>query len=390
MSPSVFFEILMWISFSTICLFYFSYFVLLSCFSRKSRSNKKELEYNYPSLSLIVPVYNEEKIIAKKIQNIEELIYPNDKMEVIFVDGHSTDRTPEIIMDHANKARKLVRLIKQTERNGYTGAVTEGILHSKGEVIVVTDAASYYYPDTMQCLVRHFVNSEIGAVTGKEIVVGDDKDLGPQMERSYRFFYDFMRTAETKIDSTPDTKGEILAARKEVCNNLIPILSHSSNASFDSCVPYQAKLMGYRTLYDEQAKYYEYAPASFADRLRQQIRRATVLIGAMFLFKNMLLKKKFGKFGLLILPVHFALECVLPSVFMVGMFALVVSTVLNPLDVVLLWAIVAIAAIASQKSRSFLFAFVQSQLALFIAIFRLAGRRESLYIESIPSTRTIT
>jgi hypothetical protein len=92
----------------------------------------------------------------------------------------------------------------------------------------------------------------------------------------------------------------------------------------------------------------------------------------------------------LIFPVHFALECILPSVFMLGVFALIVSTVLNPLDVVLLWVIVAIAAIASQKSRSFLFAFIQSQFALFIAIFRLAARRESLYIESIPSTRTIT
>jgi cellulose synthase/poly-beta-1,6-N-acetylglucosamine synthase-like glycosyltransferase len=385
-----FFALLAWASFLTIFLFYLSYLIILLLFAKKSLSKKKGLTLSYPSVSLVVPVYNEERIIAKKFQNIEEIVYPNDKIEVIFVDGHSTDKTPEIVMDHARNARKSVRLIRQKERNGYTGAVVEGITNSSGEIIIATDAASYHHPDAVQCLVGHFIDPEIGAVTGKEIVIGKDKDLGPQLERTYRLFYDFMRTAETNMDSTPDTKGEILAVRREVCNNLLPILSHSPNASFDSCVPYQGKRMGYRTVYDEQARYYEYAPASFSDRLRQQIRRATVLIGAMFLFKDMILRKKFGKFGLLIFPVHFVLECVLPSVFMVGILGLIVSTVLNPLKVVLLWAVVAIATIAGPRSRLFSFAFVQSQFALFIAIFRLAGRRKSLYIESIASTRIET
>lgn len=388
MSPTSFFAVLAWASFSTIFLVYLSYLIILSHFAKRNRSKKKELELSYPSISLIVPVYNEEKIIAKKIQNVEELMYPNDKVEIIFVDGHSTDKTPQIIMDHAKNAQKSVRLIEQNERNGYTGAVVEGILNSSGKIIVATDAASYHYSDALQCLVKNFIDPEIGAVTGKEIVIGKGKDLGPQLERSYRFFYDFMRTAETEMDSTPDTKGEILAVRKEVCKGLLPILSRSPNASFDSCVPYQGKLMGYRTVYDEDAKYYEYAPASFTDRLTQQIRRATVLIGAMFLFKNMILNKKFGKFGSLILPVHFVLDCVLPSVFMVGIFALIVSTMLNPLNVALLWAIAVVATIVSQKSRALFFAFVQAQFALFIAVFRLARRKKSLYIDTIPSTRT--
>jgi biofilm PGA synthesis N-glycosyltransferase PgaC len=390
MSLASFFALLTWASFSAIFLFYLGYLVLLSFFTERDRSKKEELKLSYPSISLIVPVYNEEKIIAKKFQNIEDIMYPSDKIEVIFVDGHSTDKTPQIIMDHAGNTQKLVRLIKQNERNGYTGAVVEGVLNSSGKIIIASDAASYHHPDAVQCLVKHFVDPEIGAVTGKEIVIGKDRDLGPQLERTYRFFYDFMRTAETEMDSTPDTKGEILAVRKEVCIGLLPILNKSPNASFDSCVPYQGKLMGYRTIYDEQAKYYEYAPASFSDRLEQQIRRATVLIGAIFLFKNMMLRSKFGKFGLLILPVHFILECVLPSVFMIATFALVVSTLLNPLNVMLLWAMLAIAAIASKKSRLFFFAFVQSQVALFVAMFRLASRRNSLYIESITSTRTQT
>ena len=375
-------------SFGTIVIFYASYLACLSYYNKKSRSNKKLVEFSYPSVSLVVPVYNEEQIIGKKIENIEQMIYPSDKFEVVFVDGCSTDETCKLIMDYSQKSKKSIRLIKQEKRNGYTRAMMEGINNSKGAIIFATDAASYHYPDALQHLTKHFADPEIGAVTGREIVLGGEKKIGPQLEKSYRFFYDFMRRGETEIDSTPDSKGEILAVRREICKSLFEKLVLSPNASFDSCVPYQAKLMGFRTVYDEQAKYYEYAPSSFSDRTTQQIRRATLLIGAMLLFKNMLLNRKSGKFGMRILPVHFIMNCVLPSVFLVGVGSLVAVIVLDPISILPLWIIVLLALVVG-KSRALIVSFSQSQFALVAALFRLARRRQSLLITSIPSTRSL-
>jgi len=382
-----FFITVTWISFLTILTVYASYFVLLYYFNKKAVLNKKQLEFSYPSVSLIVPVYNEEKIIAKKIRNIEELVYPSDKIEAIFVDGKSTDKTVEVITDFSHNSQKNLRIIRQDQRNGYTKAVIQGILNSKGEIIVATDGASFHYSDALLHLVKHFKDNEIGAVTGKEVVKGSDCGVGPKLEKSYRHFYDFMRTAETELDSTPDTKGEILAVRKEICNALIEPLSLSPNASFDSCVPYQAKIMGYRTIYEEDAKYCECAPSSFSDRMTQQVRRATLLIGALLLFKGLILNRKSGRFGLLILPVHFLMYCVIPSVFIIGLASLVVSSFLAPLAVVVFWITAILLLAVSQRSRSFLVSFVQSQFALVMGLFRLAQRRESLLIETIPSTR---
>ena len=380
------FIIITWVSFFSITLFYASYFVVLYFFNKKNQSTITELDFIYPTVSLIVPLYNEEKIIAKKIQNINELVYPSDKIEVILIDGNSTDKTAEIITDMSKTSQKSLALVKQTKRNGYTKAVIEGIKRSKGEIIIATDAASYHYSDTLLHLVKHFADKKIGAVTGREVVFGSAHDLGPQLEKSYRSFYDFMRKAETAMDSTPDSKGEILAVRKEICFALFKKLNLSPNASFDSCVPYQAKLMGYRTIYDEEAKYYEYAPSSISDRFTQQARRATVLIGAMVLYKNLLFNKNSGKFGLFILPVHFVMCCVLPSIFILGFVSLFISTLLNPLAVIVLWIIILSSLVAS-KSRYLLVSFTQSQFALVLALFRLARRRESLFINTIPSTR---
>jgi len=245
-------QVAMWASFLTIFLFYLSYFLVLYHFYKKGENNNnKSLELHYPYASLIVPTYNEEKIIRKKIQNVEELNYPKDKIEVIFVDGCSTDQTAKIIQDCTEKCGKFIKLIKQSRRGGYNTGISEGILNSKGEIIVVTDAGSYHHPDALKHLAKHFKDSEVGAVTGKEIVLsGHKKELGPKLEAVYRSFYDFMRIAETRMDSTLDTKGEILAIRRGVCTRVLAKLQLSPNASFDSCVPYQAKLEGYRTIYE--------------------------------------------------------------------------------------------------------------------------------------------
>jgi len=380
--------VLVFFLFGTVITFYLSYLGWLSRHYENRRPRNELGEYSYPSVSLIVPVYNEAQIIDKKLKNIEELIYPEGKFEAIFVDGCSTDETCNLIMDYSLKSKKSIRLIRSEKRNGYTQGMIEGISNSNNEIIVCTDAASYYYPDTIQQLVKRFSEPTIGAVSGREIVCGDKKELGPQLERSYRFFYDFMRTAETEIDSTPDSKGEILAVRRVICESLFEKLRLSPNASFDSCVPYQAKLMGFRSVYTREAKYYEHAPSSFSDRTTQQIRRATLLIGAMFLFKNVLLNRKCGRFGMQIFPVHFIMVCVLPSVFLSGIASLVVLTVLNPLSVLPFWIIVALVCLL-KSNRVFMVGFIQSQFALFVALFRLARHdKQGLFITSIPSTRT--
>jgi hypothetical protein len=144
--------------------------------------------------------------------------------------------------------------------------------------------------------------------------------------------------------------------------------------------------MGFRSVYDDQAKYFECAPSSFSDRTTQQVRRATLLIGAMFLFKNLLLNKSCGKFGMIILPVHFVMDCVLPSLFFVGLGSLVMATILGSWLVLPLWVVAGLAFVVG-KSRSLVIAFIQSQFSLVAALFKLASREQSLFITSIPSTR---
>jgi len=104
--------VLVFFLFGTVITFYLSYLGWLSRHYENRRPRNELGEYSYPSVSLIVPVYNEAQIIDKKLKNIEELIYPEGKFEAIFVDGCSTDETCNLIMDYSLKSKKSIRLIR--------------------------------------------------------------------------------------------------------------------------------------------------------------------------------------------------------------------------------------------------------------------------------------
>lgn len=160
----------MWSTFSIVFFFYIAYFLVLLFYNKNSYIKKEKDPNFYPSVSMIVPVYNEQSIIAKKLNNIKEMKYPKEKLEIIFVDGNSTDNTKKIILEKIKNFNKNIKLIEQKKRKGYTQAVIQGILTSKGEIIFATDAASYHYPDTINQLIKHFIDPKIGAVFMGKIV----------------------------------------------------------------------------------------------------------------------------------------------------------------------------------------------------------------------------
>jgi len=94
------------------------------------RAKPKNKDYSYqPFVSIVVPTYNEEKVIEKRIKNLFELDYPKDKYEIIVVDSGSADSTAQIveklIEKHYSSGLNL-RLIKEEERKGKASAINFG------------------------------------------------------------------------------------------------------------------------------------------------------------------------------------------------------------------------------------------------------------------------
>ena len=116
-------------------------------------------------LSVIVPIYNEEKYIVKCIETILAQDYPKDDLEVVFVDGMSTDRTREIVLDYAQKYN-FIRLLDNPNRIAPC-AMNIGIRATKGEYVMRLDGHALYPPKYFSAIVEwHKKRPDIDNVGG--------------------------------------------------------------------------------------------------------------------------------------------------------------------------------------------------------------------------------
>lgn len=102
-------------------------------------------------LSVIMPIYNEEKYIAKCLDSILEQDYPKEDMELLLCDGMSKDRTREIIAEYQEKY-PWIQLLDNPQRIAPC-AMNVGIKAAKGEIIMRLDGHAYYAKDYFSSLV---------------------------------------------------------------------------------------------------------------------------------------------------------------------------------------------------------------------------------------------
>ena len=134
-------------------------FVPMAVVSKYREDTQKEVK-TYPKISVVIPAYNEEKVIANTIEGLLETKYPHK--EIIFVDDGSTDKTLSIAMQYKDKIRVLHK-----ENGGKATALNYGMVYAKGEVIVIVDADTIVGRNSLKEIVKGFeINEHVAAVAG--------------------------------------------------------------------------------------------------------------------------------------------------------------------------------------------------------------------------------
>ncbi|MGY5149176.1 MAG: glycosyltransferase family 2 protein [Candidatus Nitrosopumilus sp. bin_68KS] len=134
-------------------------FVPMAVLSKYREDTQEEIK-SYPKISIIIPAYNEEKVIQHTIEAMIETKYP--KKEIIFVDDGSTDNTLTI----ANQFKDKIKVLHK-ENGGKASALNYGIVYSTGEIIVIVDADTIIGRHSLKEIVKGFqVNEHVAAVAG--------------------------------------------------------------------------------------------------------------------------------------------------------------------------------------------------------------------------------
>ncbi len=139
-------------------------------------------------LSVIVPIYNEEKYIERCIQSILDQDYPKDDLEVLFVDGMSNDKTRSIVSSYSKKYPFIFLLDNPNRIVPY--AMNIGIKASKGDIIMRLDAHSFYEKDYFSVLTKRLIELDadnVGVVCKTDVLNKTPKTLAIREVLSNKF-----------------------------------------------------------------------------------------------------------------------------------------------------------------------------------------------------------
>jgi poly-beta-1,6-N-acetyl-D-glucosamine synthase len=275
-------EIFFWFFIFLILYCYFGYpFVLfiLGIFFRK-KPKKEEI---FPTVSLLIPVYNEEKVIQKKIENSLGLDYPKDKLEII-VASESNDKTNEIVKNYEKNG---VKLFAYEGREGKQYTIYRTIPHCKGEIIVLTDANGIFEKDALRKLVRNFADKRIGCVSGLLKYVNVLNDSFGENEGIYWKYETFVKKLESNLFSLLGANGSIYAFRRELYKPISPYRGDD----FD--LPIRIALQGYGVILEPEAiSEEEVYLTSIANFKRKVVIAGWHFVGALILLKESIIKFK--------------------------------------------------------------------------------------------------
>ena len=218
-----------------------------------------------PTVSLLIPAYNEEAHIAQKIRNSLALDYPSDRLEIVVANDGSTDRTREYVQRFVSQG------VKQLLMPGHVGKcemLNRTLPHLQGELIVFSDASSELEPQALRQLVRNFADTRVGCVSGL-YRLKSRSDLRAEGEGLYWTYETFIKRHESLLHSILGAHGAFYAIRTSLFTPL-----EQSSINDDYLIPMRIVAQGYRAVYEPTAVAWEREAASLRGEFARRCRIA--------------------------------------------------------------------------------------------------------------------
>jgi len=250
------------------CLFvvfytYVGYPVLLLIVSRIWGRQARRDSKSTPSVSIVLAVYNEERFVRGRVEELAGLLRSSGLTgEILVVSDGSIDAT-SAIADTVD--RELVRVIDLPKNQGKAVALTVGCQTSRNDVIVFADVRQRWGSDTLRLLLENFADPRVGAATG-DLVVETESGVMAGVGLYWKF-EKWLRRTESRLGSMVGVTGAIAAVRRELFHP-IP----AGTLLDDVYWPMQVAMQGFRVVHDSRSKAYDQLPARVQDEFRRKVR----------------------------------------------------------------------------------------------------------------------
>ncbi|RQH01961.1 glycosyltransferase [Natrarchaeobius oligotrophus] len=270
-----------------------------------------------PTVSVVLPTYNESGIVERKLENLQTVDYPAEKMELVVVDS-SDDETPALVREYAETHDEFpaLTIIEEEERRGLAPALNDAYEAAEGEIVVKTDCDSMLDERTVREAIANFADEDVDAVTGQNVEIPGGSDV----ESSYRGVQSHIQSLESHLDSTLIFHGPFSAFRNESIVALDP-----NSLADDTELALKIRRSGGRVIFDPAAHYKEAAHSSFRKRRTQKDRRAMGLIRLLVQHRDALFR--YGRYGRIVLPFNWWFMIASPWLLLASVLAVTAAAV---------------------------------------------------------------
>ena len=279
-------KVLFWVCLFIVFYTYIGYGMLLYLIIRIKRLVKgKESptpmpsDEELPTMTLMICAYNEQDVVAEKMQNTHALDYPKDKFRVMWVTDGSNDRTNELLAAYPE-----VDIVFSPERRGKTAALKHGLREVKTQYVAFTDANTMINPGAMKEIARQFTDKTVGCVSGeKRVAARKEGEMAAEGEGLYWRYESTLKKWDYELYSTMGAAGELYAIDPKLCREV------PDNALLDDFMMSMYIVdEGHRIAYSPDAYALEYGSADIHEESKRKRRIAAGGLQSVWWLRKML------------------------------------------------------------------------------------------------------
>ncbi len=269
--------------------------------SNTKKSTKRKEIAEWPGISIVIPMYNEEENIGPTIDNICDVDYPKDKLKIIVVDDGSKDNSfkfaQEAIERNKIKFPDLKLILLRQKNQGKYAAVNHGLKYADTPFFATLDADSYPEKDALKKLISEFIDEsdDLASVT-PILKVYEPKTLVQKiqwLEYAITHFYKAILSLRNAIHVTP---GPLAMYRTEIIKKLGGFRHGHKTEDMELAIRLQK--YHYRIKQCDNAHVFTKVPRTWRALLKQRIRWYLGNLRNVFDYKEMLFNKEYQDFGL--------------------------------------------------------------------------------------------
>ncbi|HEY2069726.1 MAG TPA: polysaccharide deacetylase family protein [Rhizomicrobium sp.] len=247
-------------------------------------------------VTVIIPAYNEEQVIATTVRGIMASTYKN--LEILVIDDGSKDKTLDVL--HENFDGESSVTIVGIPNGGKANALNYGLTLAQGSVIVALDADTQFERDTIARLVRWFTEEDIGAVAGNAKVGNRINMITRWQALEYIVAQNLERRALAALGTLTVVPGAVGAWRKSVLVELGGFPPDTMAEDQDLTIAIQRE--GYGVGFDSSAIAWTEAPQKVRGLAKQRFRWAYGTLQCLWKYRGMMFRPRYGALGLIALP----------------------------------------------------------------------------------------